>query len=121
MEREAAIAAVLGEIRDRWGIYSLTRGYASARGSGSSSSRVGAGWPARTLPPWWPGAHGYLRPNVLELSGPPSCGKLGLALLWLVAASQGGLIAVVDLAGTFYPPAAAACGLDLDRLVVVRP
>jgi hypothetical protein len=62
-----------------------------------------------------------MRPNVLEISGPPSCGKLGLALLWLAAASQGGTIAVVDLAGTFYPPAAAACGLDLSRLVVVRP
>jgi len=58
---------------------------------------------------------------VLELSGPPSCGKLGLALLWLAAASSGGLVAVVDLEGTFYPPAAAICGLDLERVVVVRP
>ena len=51
-----------------------------------------------------------MRPTVLELSGPASCGKLGLALLWLAAASRGGLVAVVDLAGTFYPPAAAASG-----------
>ena len=28
---------------------------------------------------------------------------------------------VVDLARTFYPPAAAAWGVDLDRLIVVRP
>jgi hypothetical protein len=73
------------------------------------------------LPPWWPGAEGYLRPNILELRGPDSCGKLGVALLWLAAASRGGLVAVVDQAGTFYPPAAAASGLDLERLVVVRP
>ena len=76
---------------------------------------------ARRLPPWWPGAEGYLRPNILELRGPASCGKLGVALLWLAAASRGGLVAVVDQAGTFYPPAAAASGLDLERLVVVRP
>jgi hypothetical protein len=76
---------------------------------------------ARELPPWWPGAQGYVRPNILELSGPPSCGKLSLALLWLAAASRGGLVAVVDLAGEFYPPAAALCGLSLERLVVVRP
>jgi hypothetical protein len=121
MERETTIAAVLGEVRERWGVHSLTRGYASARGSGLPSSPRAAAQLARELPPWWPGAQGYVRPNVLELSGPPSCGKLSLTLLWLAAASQGGLVAVVDLAGEFYPPAAALCGLNLDRLVVVRP
>jgi hypothetical protein len=121
MTREAAIAAVLGAVQERWGIHSLTRGYGGARGSGAPASRADSARPAPSLPPWWPGAAGYLRPTVLELSGPASCGKLGLALLWLAAASRGGLVAVVDLAGTFYPPAAAASGLDLDRLVVVRP
>ncbi len=121
MERETAIAAVLGEVRERWGIHSLTRGYEGARVSGLSSSPRASAQTRRELPPWWPGAQGYARPNVLELSGPPSCGKLSLSLLWLAAASQGGLIAVVDLAGEFYPPAAALCGLSLDRLVVVRP
>ena len=121
MTREAAIAAVLGAVQERWGIHSLTRGYGGARGSGALASRADSSRPAPSLPPWWPGTEGYLRPTVLELSGPASCGKLGLALLWLAAASRGGLVAVVDLAGTFYPPAAAASGLDLDRLVVVRP
>ena len=121
MTRAAAIAAVLGAVQERWGIHSLTRGYAGARGPGALASRAARAASASSLPPWWPGAEGYLRPTVLELSGPASCGKLGLALLWLAAASRGGLVAVVDLAGTFYPPAAAAAGLDLDRLVVVRP
>jgi hypothetical protein len=125
MERETAITAVLGEVRERWGSHSLTRGYEGPRASGllssSSSLRKAAAQAARELPPWWPGTQGYVRPNVLEMSGPPSCGKLSLALLWLAAASQGGLVAVVDLAGEFYPPAAALCGLSLDRLVVVRP
>src|SRR5215212_7352187 len=118
MTREAAITEVLGAVQERWGIHSLTRGYSGARGSGILASRA---TPVPALPPWWPGAEGYLRPSVLELSGPASCGKLGLSLLWLAAADRGGLAAVVDLAGTFYPPAAAASGLDLDRLVVVRP
>ncbi len=58
---------------------------------------------------------------MLELAGPPSCGKLSLALLWLAALPTGGTIAIVDEAGSFYPPAAVACGLPLERLVVVRP
>ena len=118
MTREATIAALLGSVHERWGIHSLTRGYSGIRGSGLLAS--GAALPP-TLPPWWPGTEGYVRPSVLELSGPASCGKLGLALLWLAAASRGGLTAVVDLSGTFYPPAAVASGLDLDRLIVVRP
>jgi hypothetical protein len=119
MTHEAAIAAVLSAVHERWGIHSLTQGYSGARGSGLLAVRAAGAAPA--LPPWWPGAEGYVRPSVLELSGPASCGKLGLALLWLAAASRGGLVAVVDLDGTFYPPAAAASGLDLDQLVVVRP
>lgn len=99
-------------------MHSLTRGYSGTRGSGLLAS--GTVLPP-SLPPWWPGAEGYVRPSVLELSGPASCGKLGLALLWLAAAARGGLVAVVDPAGGFYPPAAAASGLDLDQVVVVRP
>src|SRR5215211_7139181 len=117
MSREAAIEAVLGEVQERWGLHSLTRGYGGARGSGVLASRATRDASVPSLPPWWPGAEGYLRPTMVELSGPASCGKLGMALLWLAAASRGGLVAVVDLAGTFYPPAAAAAGLDLDRLV----
>ena len=113
MTRDAAIAAVLGAVQERWGIHSLTRGYAGAQGSGALASRAARDRPAPSLPPWWPGTEGYLRPTILELSGPASCGKLGIALLWLAAASRGGLVAVVDHAGTFYPPTAAASGLDL--------
>src|SRR5215831_443419 len=106
MTREAAISALLGAVHERWGIHSLTRGYSGARGSGLLAVRSSHAAPPPALPPWWPGAEGYVRPSVLELSGP---------------ASRGGLVAVVDPAGTFYPPAAAASGLDLDQVVVVRP
>jgi hypothetical protein len=37
------------------------------------------------------------------------------------ACREGGMMVVVDLARTFYPPAAAAWGIDLTRLIIVRP
>jgi hypothetical protein len=37
------------------------------------------------------------------------------------ACREGGLLVVVDRQRTFYPPAASAWGVDLDRLIVVRP
>jgi protein ImuA len=51
--------------------------------------------------------------------------QLGAATLGLISAreacSEGGVLVVVDRAQTFYPPAAAAWGIDLERLIVVRP
>ena len=105
----------------------MTRGWPSVRRrTGTSALRGGLG--ADSRPPWWPRRRTdgsalleWARPNVVELAGPASCGKLSLALLWLAEAWEGGLIAVVDESGSFFPPSAAACGLDLERLVVVRP
>lgn len=37
------------------------------------------------------------------------------------AAAEGGTLAIVDREGTFFPPAAAALGIDLTEIVVVRP
>jgi hypothetical protein len=37
------------------------------------------------------------------------------------ACREGGTLVVLDRSQTFYPPAAAAWGIDLDRLIVVRP
>jgi hypothetical protein len=37
------------------------------------------------------------------------------------ACREGGRLVVLDRQQTFYPPAAAAWGIDLDRLIVVRP
>jgi hypothetical protein len=37
------------------------------------------------------------------------------------ACREGGTLVVIDGRQTFYPPAAAAWGIDLDRLIVVRP
>ena len=52
-------------------------------------------------------------------------GKSGAMTLGLLAAREacreGGVLVVLDRAQTFYPPAAAAWGIDLNRLIVVRP
>ncbi len=60
--------------------------------------------------------------KLTELTGESSSGKLTLALRALTAAIHGGGVAAyIDLPGQFYPPAAAAMGMDLRRLAVVRP
>jgi protein ImuA len=52
-------------------------------------------------------------------------GRSGAATLGLLSAREacreGGVLVVIDRSQTFYPPAAAAWGIDLERLIVVRP
>jgi len=52
-------------------------------------------------------------------------GRSGAVTLGLLAAREacreGGVLVVLDRAQTFYPPAAAAWGIDLNRLIVVHP
>ena len=52
-------------------------------------------------------------------------GESGAAMLSLLgsreACREGGVLVVIDRSQTFYPPAAAAWGIDLERLIVVRP
>ncbi|GEJ57297.1 hypothetical protein [Anaeromyxobacter diazotrophicus] len=65
---------------------------------------------------------GFPRGALSELAGGPASGKTAVALSALAAAmGEGGLGAWVDGRGELYPPAAAALGLDLQRLLVVRP
>src|SRR4051812_31470637 len=103
---------MLKEIREHYGHLAISRGI--------PSTALRPRPTADALPPWWgdriPSGH-----RVVEIAGPESCGKLSLALAWLAAHDQGGLVAVVDLEGSFYPPSAARAGLSLERLVVVHP
>src|SRR5690349_1944987 len=52
-------------------------------------------------------------------------GRSGAATLGLLGAREacreGGVLVVIDRSRTFYPPAAAAWGVDLERLIVVHP
>ncbi len=65
---------------------------------------------------------GFPRGALAQLAGGPASGKTLLALSALAAATaEGGLTAFVDGQGELYPPSAGAVGLDLTRLLVVRP
>jgi protein ImuA len=65
---------------------------------------------------------GFPRGALCALSGGPASGKTDVALRVLREAQGGGsLAAFVDGRGELYPPAALALGVDLARLLIVRP
>lgn len=65
---------------------------------------------------------GFPRGGISEIAGPPSSGRTSLVLELLARATEGGEVAaVVDAADAFDPPSAAAAGVDLARLLWVRP
>jgi protein ImuA len=64
---------------------------------------------------------GFPRGALSELTGGLASGKTAVALSLLAALGPEDLFAWVDPRGELYPPAAAALGVDLSRLLVVRP
>lgn len=64
---------------------------------------------------------GFPRGALAELAGGRASGKTAVALAVFAALAPGDLAAYVDGRGELYPPAAAARGVDLARLLVVRP
>jgi protein ImuA len=64
---------------------------------------------------------GFARGALAELVGGPASGKCAVALALLARLGDEDLFAWVDGRGELYPPAAAARGVDLGRLLVVRP
>lgn len=64
---------------------------------------------------------GFPRGALAELVGGPASGKTAVALALFATLGAEGLVAYVDGRGEIYPPAAAARGVDLARLLVVRP
>lgn len=56
-----------------------------------------------------------------ELRGGPASGKTAVALSLVAGLPGGALAAWIDGRGELYPPAAAAMGVDLGRLLIVRP
>jgi len=68
---------------------------------------------------------GFPRGVIATLEGPPGSGRSAVAArLLATATATGGLGAIVEspsgLEGSFFPPALAAAGVDLERLLVVR-
>jgi protein ImuA len=65
---------------------------------------------------------GFPRGALSEIVGGPGSGKTALCLAAMARVMRGeGLAAFVDGRGELYPPAAAALGVDLSRLLIVRP
>jgi protein ImuA len=64
---------------------------------------------------------GFPRGALSELGGGPASGKTAVALALVAALGPEALAAWIDGRGELYPPAAAARGVDLARLLVVRP
>lgn len=71
---------------------------------------------------WFP-EHGLRRGTLIECFSDQHGGGAELLALWLArqAGAVEGHLVVIDVSGWFYPPAAAAWGIDLQRLVVIRP
>jgi len=65
---------------------------------------------------------GLPRGALTEIAGGPGSGKTALCLVAMARAMrEEGLAAFVDGRGEIYPPAAEALGVDLARLLIVRP
>jgi protein ImuA len=64
---------------------------------------------------------GFRRGVLTELAGGPASGKTAVALALFASLGAEELAAFVDGAGELYPPAAATIGVDLARLLVIRP
>lgn len=64
---------------------------------------------------------GFARGALCELVGGPASGKTAVALSLVAGLGEEDLFAWVDGRAELYPPAAAARGVDLGRLLVIRP
>ncbi len=64
---------------------------------------------------------GFPRGSISELAGGQASGKTAVALSLLASLGEEDLFAWVDGRAEIYPPAAVARGVDLERLLIVRP
>lgn len=98
-----------------------TTQYETAAHAGNST--IPTGWPAfDTLIGGWPVG------RVVEIFGPPASGKTTLAFYALAAAQkwakqngQEGTVAFIDAERTFDTSHATLCGVDVDKMLLMRP
>jgi hypothetical protein len=106
-------AQVVGELRDQLGRLGAVNSTEDAAVFSCGATALDALLPGGGL------RHGML----VEWLG--DFGRSGAVTLGLLAAREacreGGVLVVLDRPQTFYPPAAATWGIDLNRLIVVRP
>jgi predicted ATP-dependent serine protease len=111
---ENGLAGAIARIEGRFGVHAVARGRTSERhrselviATKSSLDRVIGG--------------GLVAGEPIAFIGPPSVGKLQLALRATAAAqAQGGMAAWIDPTASFDPLAAQRASVVLERLVVVR-
>ena len=115
-KRQGALRRAVLEVERRWGVRASGRLFA---GRYAPPLGLATGLPDLDAAT---GFGGIPRGKLSEITGPRSSGRLTLGMRVLAAAvADGGLAAYIDLPGELYPPVAAAMGIDLRRLVVVRP
>ena len=111
---ESGLANAIARIEGRFGVHALARGETSER---HRSEIVIA---TKTSLDHLIGG-GLVAGEPLAFVGPPSVGKLSLALRAVVGAQlQGGTVAWVDPTASFDPRAAECAGVNLERVIVVR-
>jgi hypothetical protein len=59
--------------------------------------------------------------QLIEITGDTGSGKTSLLFLLLSGITRKGTAAYLDFSGSFFPAAAAACGVDISRVIVLRP
>jgi hypothetical protein len=101
----------LAELRKHLGAARPANDAASAAALPTGNPRLdallGGGWP---------------RGRIVEVAGPWSSGKTSLLFRSLAEVTRRRQLAAwIDGRGELYPPSAATLGVDLDRLLVVRP
>lgn len=80
---------------------------------------IPSGWPELD---WVLGTGGFPRGRLVEVFGPEGCGKTSIGLRAAAQAQQaGGAAAYVDADFALDAGRARECGVDLERLVLVRP
>ena len=86
----------------------------------TQTKTVGTGW--RQLDAMLPGG-GWRQGQLVEWLGDVKGSGISLLGLWSAwqMAQSGGALVVVDSSGRFFPPAAAALGIRLSRMMVVSP
>ena len=109
-----ALADAITRIESRYGTRVVVRGDVAERQE--SERRIAAGTSLDRVT-----GGGIRAGEPLAFIGPPTAGKLALALTVAAAAQrEGGMAAWIDPSASFDPLAALRAGIDLDRLVVVR-
>ena len=116
----SSIETTLETIQRRWGSGAIFMAdkVAGARRAGSAAAVADAAAWHPALAPLAP----YIHPGqIIEISGASNSGKSSLALALLATLLPAhGIAAYIDGPGAFYPPSAAATGLDQSRLWIAR-